>query len=97
MKNIGKPASGPKVKLLFLKDFRPPIEGESPVEDLRLQLAKLPEFRQTKLQPRGNSMVLAFVPALNTRQVERLKLIAGDKLKGWRLVDEQSYNLPTTF
>ena len=27
MKSIGKPASGPKVKLLFLKDFRPPTEG----------------------------------------------------------------------
>lgn len=97
MESIGKSAASPKVKLLFLKDFRPPATGNSLVEDLQLQLEKLPEFKQTKLEAKGNSMVLAFVPALNNRQVERLKSIASDKLKGWRLIDEQSYKLPTTF
>ena len=90
------PASG-KARMLLLKDVPLPIDPERELLDLRCQLSSLPEFQDVELSQNGRSTVLLCVPAANKRKLDRLRAVANRKLRGWKVVDEQSYSLPRTF
>lgn len=89
--------SSPRVKFLLLNDFRTPTGSEEQLDDLRHQLKALPDFEQVELSPSGRSAVVALVPARNQRQCDRLKALVNEKVSGWRVIDEQDYELPATF
>lgn len=86
-----------KARLVLLKESWLPVNADDELSDLRHQLCLIPEFHDMELCRNGLSTVLVFVPAANKRQVDRLKAVANEKLHGWKIIDEQSYSLPTTF
>ncbi len=89
---------GPQAKLLLMKDFvKGDFGSEADVEGLRQQLSTLPGFDQVELVPNTPSTVFASVPARNDRERETLKSLVNDKVVGWRVIEEQSYGLPSTF
>jgi hypothetical protein len=65
--------------------------------DLSRQLKALPDLEKVELEPNGQSTVVASVPARNKAQRDYLKGLMDQKLSGWRVIEEQSYKLPTTF
>lgn len=93
---IGTP---PTTRLLLIEDFDGargvPVEPD--LAGLREQLAKLPGFDLVELTPYGRQSVLAAVPARNQRERDRLKAMVLERVKGWKLIEEQSYGLPKTF
>ena len=90
-------ASQGKARLLVMRDTPGPISSDSDLSDLKYQLCLLPEFHDVELTQNGRSTVLAYVPAVNKRQIDHLKAVANSKLRGWKIIDEQSYGLPTTY
>ena len=86
-----------KARLLLMKEAHGAIEPEHELADLLSQLCSLSDFHDIELQQNGRSTVLALVPAANKRQIDRMKSTAMSKLRGWKVIDEQSYSLPTTF
>ena len=83
--------------MLLLKDRQLPEDFETQLDDLLRQLRMLPDFEQVELVPQGNSVVRALVPARNKRQIDHLKDLANHMLRGWHVIEEQSYDLPQTF
>jgi hypothetical protein len=90
-------ATDPMVKFLLLKDFHPKSNAADHLDDLSRQLKSLPDLEKVELEPNGQSTVVASVPAANKRQRDYLKALIDKKLSGWRVIEEQSYKLPTTF
>jgi hypothetical protein len=86
-----------KARLLLMKEAHGAIDPEHELSDLLTQLCSLSDFHDVELKQNGRSTVLALVPATNKRQIDRMKSVAMSKLRGWRVIDEQSYSLPTTF
>ncbi|MEY2926637.1 MAG: hypothetical protein RL367_1114 [Pseudomonadota bacterium] len=83
----------PVCKLRLLKEFR----GAHSFENLRQQLSALPDFAEMELEKSGESGAFATVPARNQRQQDRLKALVKDSVAGWKLIEETSYSMPTTF
>lgn len=86
----------PRARLLLLKDFK---SSSSPtmIDDLRRQLMALPDLAHVDLEQNSKFTVLASVPARNQKQLDRLKALVSEKIKGWQVIEEQDYNLPATF
>lgn len=94
---VKTPCTMSDTKLLLLEDYKP---GRSPApdfEDLRKQLTSLPGIDSVTLTPNGRSTVFATVPTFDQRDGERLKALVNEHLRGWRVIEEQSYGLPRTF
>ena len=89
----------PSTRLLLIEDFDGARGGaiEPDLEGLREQLVKLPGFDLVELTPYGRQSVFAAVPARNQRERDRLKAMVLERVKGWKLSEEQSYGLPKTF
>ena len=82
--------------MLLLEDYKP--DGEQPdVDGLRRQLSSLPGFSEVELTPNTRSSVFVSVRARNQRELDNLKALVSEHVNGWRLVEEQSYDLPKTF
>jgi hypothetical protein len=90
-------SSDPRAKLLLLKDYQPHEESEPDLGELHRKLSALPGFDQVELEPNGHSTVFASVPARNQRECDRLKALVNDRIDGWRVIEEHSYQVPTTF
>ena len=86
-------------RLLLIEDFDGargvPVEPD--FEGLREQLTKLPGFDLVELTPCGPQSAFAAVPARNQRERDQLKAMVLERVKGWKLIEEQSYGLPKTF
>lgn len=91
------PSSDPHARLLLLKDYEPGEGPEPDLGELKRKLRALPGFDEVELEPNGRSTVFASVPARNQRECDRLKALVNDRIDGWRVIEEQSYQLPTTF
>ncbi|MER8640183.1 hypothetical protein [Mesorhizobium sp. M1365] len=77
-----------------MEDYKPGKVVGPDYQGLREQLATLPGFDNVELTPAGRSGVFATVPARNELDRERLKELVNEKVQGWRVIEEQSYNLP---
>ncbi|MGO7265023.1 hypothetical protein [Rhizobium leguminosarum] len=86
----------PTTKLLLLDEHQQ-SRPQNDYTELRRQLSSLPGFESVELTPNGRSTVFATVPAKNQRERERLKTLVNEKIKGWRVIEEQSYSLPSAF
>ncbi|MER8929191.1 hypothetical protein [Mesorhizobium sp. M0767] len=84
----------PNTKLLLLQDYKPGRGITPDYQELREQLVSLPGFDNVELTPTGRSGVFATVPARNELDRERLKALVNEKVQGWRVIEEQSYDLP---
>ena len=91
------PSSDPRAKLLLLKDYKPGQGALPDLGELRSKLRALPGFDEVELEHNGRSTVFASVPARNQRECDRLKALVNDKVDGWRVIEESSYQVPTTF
>jgi len=89
----------PNTRLLLIEDYDGArgVEVESDLEGLREQLLKLPGFDLVELTQCGRQSVFAAVPARNQRERDRLKATVQERVKGWKLIEEQGYGLPRTF
>jgi hypothetical protein len=86
-----------ETRLLLLEDFKPGGAREPDIEDLRRQLTSISGVDRVTLTPNGRSTVLANVPAATRPNRARLKALLNERLHGWRVIEEQSYGLPSTF
>jgi hypothetical protein len=94
----GTATSGPKQsRLLLLKEAVRPIDPDSDLQDLRQQLRSMREFEGVEPIQNGRSTALLYLSATNKRHMEQLKATANQQLRGWKVIEEQSYGLPTTF
>jgi len=82
---------------MFLCDFDLRHGAAEPVADLSRKLKALPGFDNVELVPNGRSTVMAYVPARTKLQEDNLKASVANKVDGWRLIEPQSYQPPTTF
>lgn len=88
--------SPPRARLLLLKDYQAGMPALD-LPELRSRLQTLPGFDEVELEPNGRSSVFASVPVRNQRECDRLKALVNDRIDGWRVIEEQTYQLPTTF
>ncbi len=87
----------PRAKIRLLKDFQP-LEGLGvAMVDLKRQISEELALEGVELTQEGMSTVVASVPARNQRQKDRFKELLGKTIRGWKIIDEGSYRLPTTF
>ena len=86
----------PNAKMLVVEDYKRGVTKPD-VDGLREKLIGLPEFADAELTPRGRSSVYVSVPARNQREREQLKTLINEKVDGWHVIEEQSYDLPKTF
>lgn len=87
----------PSATFRLIKDFHP---GEGPslqLSDLRAQLAAVPDLKSVTLSPEGRSTVVATLPAINERQRKKLRSLLAKSVRGWKVIDDASYQLPATF
>ena len=90
-------SNDPRARLLLLRDYQPGQGSEPDLDELHGKLRALPGFDGVELEPNGRSTVLASVPARNQRECDRLKALVNDHVDGWQVIEEQSYQVPTTF
>lgn len=83
--------------LLDISERTNPARREADFEGLSRQLRQIPEFSEVEVNPRGRSMAVAKVPARNMGERDRLVALLGERLSGWRVVEESTYGLPETF
>lgn len=86
-----------RARFVLLREFRPSPPTGVDLNDLRRQLDAVPDLQGVEIASGGRSTVVASVPARNHRQKERLKALLGERIQGWRVIDEQKYQLPATF
>lgn len=87
----------PLASFRLLKDFHPGEELSPQLSDLRAQLAAVPDLSGVTLSPEGTSTVVATLPATNQRQKNKLRSLLTQSLRGWKVIDDASYQLPATF
>lgn len=90
------PNTLPRTKMLLMEDFRRGATTPD-VDDLRKKLSGLPGFSGVELTPNGLSTVAVSVPARNQRESDQLKALVNEQVEGWKVIEEQSYELPKTF
>jgi hypothetical protein len=81
----------------LLKDFHSGGEASLQLSDLRAQLEAVPDLNGATLSPEGNSTVVATLPAINERQKNKLRSLLAKSVRGWKVIDDASYQLPATF
>lgn len=88
-----------RTRLVLLEDYarRAPNQTSPDTEDLKKQLASLPELGEVELAPNTQSTVIATVPMNSPRDREKVKALINRKVDGWQVIEESSYNLPKTF
>lgn len=88
-----------RTRLVLLEDYdrRMPNQSTPDTEGLRKQLSSLPELGEVELAPDSQSTVIATVPMSSPRDREKVKALINEKVDGWRVIEESTYNLPKTF
>lgn len=86
-----------RARIRLLRNYQP-VEGpQDALSELRKQLAAVPALEAVELTSDGGSTVLAFVPAKNQRQKDQFKDLLGKTIRGWTVIEDGSYRVPSTF
>ncbi|MCO5162218.1 MAG: hypothetical protein M9939_13860 [Mesorhizobium sp.] len=88
-----------RTRLVLLEDYarRSPNQASPDTADLKKKLSSLPELGEVELAPDSQSTVIATVPMKSPRDREKVKALINEKVDGWQVIEESTYNLPKTF
>lgn len=91
--------STPSTQLLLVEQFGHQRHADPSVamDELRVRVEEITGVSAVEVTARGESSVVAVLPARNQRESDRLKDLLRQQLDGWTVVEAQQYRLPQTF
>lgn len=93
-------ADGSSTQQLFLLEDFAAQRGRTASPDydaLRMRLEEILGQRAVELHPQGRSVVAATVNARNQRELEKLRELVQEQLRGWSVIEQSQLSLPRTF